>query len=104
MRDFAHEELARNEIGDEDREVVISGQRLCQYLAAAENKVRGMGSLGKHRIAPGLKKRRRSDTPPEQIGSGDEAMYVEQEQRAARRIAENDLDYEDMPTTSTSSD
>jgi alkylated DNA nucleotide flippase Atl1 len=37
-----------------------------------------MGSLGKHSIAPGLKKRKRSETPPEQIASGDEAKYVGQ--------------------------
>lgn len=61
LRDFACEELARDEIGDEDRELFVSAQQLCQYLAAVETKVRQLGSLGKHSIAPGLKKRKRSE-------------------------------------------
>ena len=44
-------------------------------------------SLGEHSIAPGLKKRKRSETPPNQITSGDEAGYVKQEERAAKHMA-----------------
>lgn len=35
----AYEELAHNEIGDEDREPVVSTQQLCEYRDAAETMV-----------------------------------------------------------------
>ena len=72
--------LAQDEIGDEGRELVVSAQQLCEYLDAAETMVGQLESLGEHLIAPGLKKRKRSETPSDQITSGDEARYVEQEQ------------------------
>ena len=51
--------------------------------------------LGEHAIAPGLKKRKRSETPPDQITSSDEAGYIKQEERAVKRMAEDDSDYKD---------
>jgi hypothetical protein len=39
-------------------------------------------------------KRKRSETPPEKITSDDEAKYVGLEERAAKRIADNDPDYD----------
>ena len=51
-------------------------------------------SLGEHSVAPGVKKRQRSETPSEQIASDDEARYVEHEERAAKRVAEGEPDYE----------
>ena len=45
--------------------------------------------LGEHAIAPRLKKRKQSETPPNQITSSDKAGYIKQEERAAKRIAEN---------------
>ena len=94
--------MAQDEIGDQDRELVVSAEQLCQYLTAAETKVRQLGSLGKHSIAPELKKRKRSETPPEEIASGDERRYVEQEERAAKRVADHDPDYEDTSIKSVS--
>lgn len=58
-------------------------------------------SLGEHLIGPGIKKRKRSRTPPEEITSGDEARYLEQEARAAKRMTEGDPNYEDTSTTSS---
>ena len=54
-----------------------------------------MGSLGKHSIAPGIRKRKRSETPPEEIAPSDEAKYVDDEERAAKRLTYDDPDYED---------
>ncbi|KAK2765091.1 hypothetical protein FQN54_008790 [Arachnomyces sp. PD_36] len=102
LRDFAYEELAEDEIGEEKRELVVSTQELCQYLAAAETKVQQLSSLGKHSIAPGVKKRKRSETPPDQITSGDEARYIEQEERTAKRVEGDDSDYEDTSIKSLS--
>ncbi|KAF2788691.1 hypothetical protein K505DRAFT_366255 [Melanomma pulvis-pyrius CBS 109.77] len=102
LTDFAYEELAHNEIGDEDRELVVSTQQLCEYLNVAETMVGRLESLGEHSIAPGLKKRKRSETPTDQITSGDEATYVRQEERAAKRMAKDDSDYEDTSVKSSS--
>ena len=67
------------------REIRLSTQQLCQYLAAAEDKIQGQGALVKHSILPGVKKRKRSETPPE-------------------RMASDDLDYECTPMRSSSLD
>jgi hypothetical protein len=101
LSDFAHEELARKEIGDKGPELVVSTQQLCEYLDAAETMAGRSESLGEHSIGPGIKKRKRSETPPEEITSGDESRYVAQEERAAKRMADCDPDYEDTPTKSS---
>lgn len=62
----------------------------------AESKVQQAGSLGKHSVAPGVKKRKRLETPLEEIASGDGVRYAEQEERAVKRIADTDPDYEDI--------
>jgi hypothetical protein len=66
-------------------EILLSTQQLCQYLAAAEDKIQRQRALVKHSILPGVKKRKRSETPPE-------------------RMASDDLDYECTPMRSSSSD
>jgi hypothetical protein len=75
--------------------LVVSAEQLCRYLAAAETKMQRIesGSLSKDSLA-GLKKRKRSETPPEKIASDDEAKYVEQEERADKRMEDDDPDYE----------
>ena len=88
MNDFTYKELAQKEMGDEDTDISISGIQLCQYLDAADSKVER--ALGKQSLAKDVKKRKRSETPPEDIRAGDEAKYAEQE-RAAKR-ADHDVD------------
>jgi hypothetical protein len=89
-------------MGNLDRELDISAQQLCEFLNAAEVKVRQKGSLSRDLLPVGVKKRKRSETPPEEIASADEARYVEQEERAAKRIAEGDSDYEGISAKSSS--
>ena len=72
----------------------MSTQQLCQFLAVAEEKIQGRKALIRDCL-PGVKKCKRSETPPEWIASDDEAWYIEQEKRAAKRVAEDDPDYED---------
>lgn len=79
LSDFTFEGLAQEELGDEDTDIYISGTQLCQYLDAADRRVKR--ALHKQPLAKGVKKRRRSETPPEEIGSSDEARYAEQEER-----------------------
>jgi hypothetical protein len=71
----------------------LSTQQLCRYLAAAEDRTQGKRTLVKHSILPGVKKRKRSESAPERMASDDEAKYVKQEERVAKRMADNDLDY-----------
>ena len=85
-----------NEIEREDRELVISAQQLREFLSAAEVKVQQRGSLSKDALASGVRKRKRSITPPEEITSDDEAKYIEQKKRVAKRTARDDLDYENL--------
>lgn len=40
LRNFAYQELVEQEIGDWDQELTISFKQLCEYLAAAEAKMR----------------------------------------------------------------
>lgn len=101
LSDFANEELVQKEIGDQAQELVVSTEQLCQYLTAAETKVHQAGLLSKHSISSEVKKRRRSETPPEEITSGDEARYTKQKERAAKQIAEDDPDYEDRSSTNS---
>jgi hypothetical protein len=91
----------QDEMGDEDTDIYISGSQLCQYLYAAERK--GERTLGKHTFTKEVKKRKRSQTPPEEIRIGDEARYIEQERRATKR-ADCDMDYEERSSTKSLSE
>ena len=102
LSDFACEELTKDAVSEKGREIAISTQELCQYLAAAEEKGRGQRALIRHSILPGVKKRKRLATPPERLASDDEAKYVEQEEMVAKRIAEDDPDYESTSVKSSS--
>ncbi|KAF2726979.1 hypothetical protein EJ04DRAFT_539181 [Polyplosphaeria fusca] len=86
LSDFAYEELAQEEIGENDQDLMVSAEQLCDYLTAAEKKVQQLGSLGKHSIAPRVKKRKRSETPPEEITSSDEARYILRKRRGRRSV------------------
>ncbi|KAF2621118.1 hypothetical protein BU25DRAFT_443956 [Macroventuria anomochaeta] len=90
LSDFTCEELSQEEIGNDDTEIRISGIQLCHYLAAAEGKMRR--ALSKHSLAKGVTKRRRSETSFKEIKPGAEARYDEQEERAAKRTADYDID------------
>lgn len=81
----------------EEQKITVSTQDLCQYLAAAEDKITRQNALIKHTVVPGVKKRKRLETPPEEITSSDEARYVKKEEREAKRIADEDLDFKITP-------
>ncbi|KAH0565679.1 hypothetical protein GP486_000919 [Trichoglossum hirsutum] len=93
LSDFTHKGLTEDIVRDGDREILLSTQQLCQYLTDGEDQVRRWEMLSKNPIPPGVKKRKRSRTPPERITSDDKAKYVEQEQKAAKRMEDDDSDY-----------
>ena len=92
-------------IRDEGREIILSTQELRQYLADAEDKIRGQRALVQHAILPGVKKRKRSEKKarPERIASNDEAKHTEQVGTAAKCMVD-DPDYENTSTRGSSSD
>ncbi|KAK5011711.1 hypothetical protein BJ546DRAFT_690914 [Cryomyces antarcticus] len=60
LMDFAYEELSRSSIENDDREITVSAQQLCQYLSEAESRTQGKELLRKHTIPSGIRKRKRS--------------------------------------------
>ncbi|KAJ4329603.1 hypothetical protein N0V87_010723 [Didymella glomerata] len=102
LSDFTCEELVREELGSDNTEIQITGKQLCQYLDGAESKARR--ALRKHSFARVVIKRKRSETPPEEMKPGDEAKYAEQEERAAKRVADDDVDYNESPSFSSLSE
>lgn len=94
LSDFACEELTKDVVVTEGREIIVSTQELCNYLSAAEGKMRRETSLVRHSIPAGVKKRKRSETPTDVMVPRDEARYIKEEEREAKRAAVNDLDYE----------
>jgi hypothetical protein len=90
---------------------VVKGKRLLYPLRSFANilllqKTRSNGkeALVRHSILPGVKKRKRLKTPPEMIAPGDEAKYIEQEERVAKRMADGDPDYQDTGLVKSSSE
>ncbi|KAF2458011.1 hypothetical protein BDY21DRAFT_303212 [Lineolata rhizophorae] len=94
LGDFAYEELAQ-EIADDAHELNVSTEQLCECLDSAETMMAQLDSLGEHKLAAGVKKRKRSETPPEEIGSADVARYIKLEDRTTKRLADKDPDYQD---------
>jgi hypothetical protein len=88
-------------MGEEDTFIYIPASKLCEYLNTAESKEEQ--ALGKHVFVKEVKKRKRSETPPEEMRAGDEARYAEQEERAAKR-ADREMDYWDKSSTKSLSD
>jgi hypothetical protein len=69
---IAYEEFARSELGEEDREFIIRPQQLYECLDAAESMVDRPEALGEQPMPPGLKKRKRLESPTDHITSSDE--------------------------------
>ncbi|MCJ1426648.1 hypothetical protein MMC29_004551 [Sticta canariensis] len=95
LGDFACPKTVERELGDQNRELVVSAQELCQYLTEAETQVirEQQESLNKVSLPGRNNKRKRTATPPDQLTPDDEERFAEQEQRAAGRMEKDDLDY-----------
>ena len=89
LSDFAYEELAKKEIGDGHTEICISRIKLCHYLTEAEDT---QEALGKQLFFGRVRKRKRSETPHEEIGSANEERYADLEERAQKRILDCDIE------------
>lgn len=93
LSDFANKGLVQRKVGDLDEDITISTRQLCEFLDTAEAKIYERESLSQDLIPFGVKKRKRPETPPEEMVSGDEARFVQLEERAAKRTAKDDPDY-----------
>lgn len=98
LRDFAPEQLTQG-CPDLDREIIVSSEQLCGFLAEAEARQQaGTQHTGcMDSVRPGALKRRRYRTPPDEI-SDDEASCEERKSKRDRR----DSDY--RPRASESDD
>ncbi|USP80714.1 hypothetical protein yc1106_07988 [Curvularia clavata] len=92
LSDFTYEDLASEVLGDEDKEICISGMKLGEYLEMAECGVRG-GTQGRHHLNPGTKGEKRSPSPEDQIHPIDEARYVAEMANEAARASDRDSNY-----------
>ncbi|KAL5116038.1 hypothetical protein ACEQ8H_006049 [Pleosporales sp. CAS-2024a] len=93
LSDFACKRLTKDIIGCIGGEVVVSTHELCQHLEVAEANIKRQDALLEDHIPHGLKMRRRSMTPGEEVTSSDEAEYVAQAEKAMKRVADEDPDY-----------
>lgn len=97
---FTCEELTDKAIRGEGQDILLSTQELFQLLAAAGSRIRGQKKLVQHSILPRVEKRKRSETPPDQVTFDDEVKDIEHEKRAAKHVADNDPDYENISISS----
>ncbi|KAJ5949951.1 hypothetical protein N7454_001535, partial [Penicillium verhagenii] len=86
LRDFATEELSQGLTGL-DQEILITAEQLCSFLASAESRQQAQthrqGSL--NQVRPGVLKRRRPETPPEQLSSEDADIQKNTKIKRGRR-------------------
>ncbi|KAH9873080.1 hypothetical protein J1614_005477 [Plenodomus biglobosus] len=75
--------------------------KLHQSVHAVESRVER--AIGKHTFTKEVKKRKRSELCPEEIRTGDEARYAEEEERAAKH-ADYDMNYQGKSSSKSLSD
>lgn len=90
LEDFATEDLCRGRAGL-DRQILITSEQLCDFLSSAEarqqTQTQFQGSI--NRVRPGVLKRRRPHTPPEQPSSEDDgSVEKERESKRGRRSSD----------------
>jgi hypothetical protein len=76
-----------------DEEVSLSSETLCHYLEVAEARTKAKRGGLQDSPEPGVRKRRRSSTPPEELVSDDEATFRVQEEHTANKAELDDLSY-----------
>jgi hypothetical protein len=94
LEDFAPQMLVPKEAGS-DTDLLISRGKLCEYLRDAElSELTSKPNGGVSETLPaGVRKRRRSSTPPEQLNTDDEHQFEEHENRAVKRSHRDDFSY-----------
>jgi hypothetical protein len=91
LKDFADQKTCR-QFKDIDRDIFVSCGELYQYLEEAETIAKLAKSTEPERN-PRLKKRRRTQTPEEQLDDHDEGAYAEDEEHVFQRWDFDDASY-----------
>lgn len=91
LEDFAHEKTCRT-FQDIDKDIIVTSDELFQYLKQAEAIVK-MTESSHLSQTPRLKKRRRTQTPEEQLDDRDEDAYAEDEEHISKRRDLDDASY-----------
>ena len=103
---MAHDDLLLKELGDDSRrqEISIPARELCEFLNRAERwfERQKSGTLSKPTVIPGLKKRKRSPTPAEEMRPDNEVRFVEREEKVRRRVSREDPDWEGSKSNTSS--
>ncbi|KAF4547348.1 Hypothetical protein D9617_45g091260 [Elsinoe fawcettii] len=94
LRDFTCAELADEELDADTTDIDISGEDFCRFLQEAETSLQPP-PLRKSKLAPNVRKRKKSPTPLENIDTSDEETYLLREERSAKRAQVDDPDYVD---------
>ncbi|KAL6229223.1 hypothetical protein BDW75DRAFT_245926 [Aspergillus navahoensis] len=91
LKDFATENETRG-YSDLDQEIKISARDLCCYLDFAEERQEGQEQReGSVKTLPeGTRKRRRAETPPDNINSDDETTFQALEESDTKRVRDSD--------------
>lgn len=86
VKDFILLTLTQN-TNDVRREIVIPYSKLAEHLNKAEERLHGMISSQRipELLRPGVIKRKREQTPPEEPGSEDERLYQLEESKEESR-------------------
>jgi len=94
LEDFATEALVGKQT-TWGKTLFISSVSLCAYLQDAElcdSKIKQRAGVSQA-LKSGVRKRRRSRTPPEHLNADDEHRFQEDEYRTAKRAERGDLSY-----------
>ena len=93
LEEFADRETCR-QLKDLDRDIFVSCSELYQYLEEAEATAK-IAESSKIVRNPKLKKRRRTQTPEEQLNDRDEDAFAKSEERTAKRQDVDDSSYQE---------
>ena len=95
LKDFAMDDTAKEILGNDDAELLITMEQLCSFLSKAEKKVEDKRA-GKLRIKSarvGKRKLPLEETPERPITAEDEEGWRDEEARATKRANRGDRTY-----------
>jgi hypothetical protein len=85
LKHFATEDITQHN-KNLNQDIHITSSQLCEFLLHAENaeRMQTLHEGSARQLRPGTRKRRRPQTPPEQLGSGDESIGARREDKRGR--------------------
>ena len=97
LSDFVPPPYAQELLGGQDRDIIVTGQQLCQFLNEAETLHRLDPTTQYPGVDPtGVNFKRLSSSPPDTNASHDEARFADQQKTDADRATAADPDWENL--------